>query len=73
MPAAKGIKRQLGKAMENVNAEIARNAKPGGVASGLASEGYAGGYAAALRDVSLALNGIDIWQSRYWPAPRDED
>lgn len=27
-------------------------------AGGLASEGYAGGYAAALRDVLLVLNGL---------------
>ena len=63
----RGIKRALNKALENVNKEIAQNASHGPTAAGLASEGFAGGYRAALYDVRAALDGWSNDQSRYWP------
>ncbi len=63
----RGIKRQLNIAYENVSKEISNTAKGGFYASGLASEGYAGGYRQALSDVQLALNGCPPSNSRYWP------
>lgn len=62
----RGIKRKLLAALETVNQEIAANTDQSCLFSrGLASEGYAGGYAAALRDVLAALNGTEN-SSRYW-------
>lgn len=55
---AKGIKNRLRAAMD---AGYRRMAEHDGskYARGLASEGYTGGYLAALRDVSLLLNGVE--------------
>ncbi len=61
----KGIKKQLIKAGLKVGKEIEDNSREGSFASGLASEGYAGGYAQALEDVMLALNGVNP-NTRYW-------
>jgi len=63
---AKGIRRDLKKVLDEVNKDIASNAKPNSMfARGLASEGYAGGYRQALYDVQLALDGV-MPNSRYW-------
>ena len=46
---------------------IGHNASTGGkFARGLSSEGYAGGYAQALEDVQLALNGVKPRTRGYW-------
>lgn len=66
----KCIKRDLRKARSNVEAEIAANAARGRLAAAMASEGYAGGYQAALDDVLLSMNGVYPNGSRYWPRPR---
>lgn len=64
---AKGIKRALDRAQVNVQKEIAMAANSGGrFAKGLSSEGYAGGYAQALADVQLALNGVKPQTRGYW-------
>jgi hypothetical protein len=58
---------RLQKALERVQDEIRGTAAHGRVASGLAAEGYAGGYRDALMDVEALLRGIrpaDI--RRYW-------
>lgn len=62
----KGILRDLRRAYEA--AEKAANSHSGDkYARGLASEGYAGGYLQALRDVEAALKGYSPSGSRYWP------
>lgn len=66
---SKGIKRDLRKAMQNVNKEIA-GMSVGKYGSGLAVEGYAGGYRDALSDVQLALNNVYPNNSRFWPRPK---
>jgi hypothetical protein len=67
MMKPKGIKRQIKEAMESVMAEIRANAKGGGYAAALSSEGYAGGYQQCLCDVIAALNGVPASSSRFWP------
>lgn len=56
---ARGIARQVQRALSATNKEIANLSKGGMFVRGLASEGYAGGYRDALNDVLLALNGGD--------------
>lgn len=65
---AKSILRSLRKAQEQVLAEISDNGARGGMyASGLASEGYAGGYLAALADVEAMLtHGFPSDTRGYW-------
>ena len=64
---AKGIMRQLDKVVKKVNTEISGLAQRDGFyAGGLASEGYAGGYADAIQDVILALNGAKPKRRNYW-------
>jgi len=64
----KGIKKDLYKAIENVNESITNSAGRGGAyARGLASEGYNGGYRQALYDVIAALNDVPNCRSRFWP------
>lgn len=59
--------RRLQKVLTRVRQEISGNASSGGrFAAGLAAEGYAGGYAQALRDVLLALNGVEPTTRDYW-------
>ena len=61
------IKRKVRKALARVNGEVADMTSEGGLyARGLASEGYAGGYAQALRDVLLALDGVKPGTRHYW-------
>lgn len=64
---AKGIKRELKAAYEAARREIAALSASGGhFARGLSSEGYMGGYAQALDDVTLALNGVEPDRWRRW-------
>ena len=68
---AKGIQRQIKKALKAVDVEIHTSARSGGkFAAGLSSEGYAGGYRQALYDVQAALNGTGPYNSRFWPSPK---
>ena len=71
---AKGILRKLWKVHQNVSAEISGNARQGGLyAAGLASEGYAGGYRAAINDVMLALRGrLPCVHPEYWIDTKEE-
>jgi ribosomal protein L32E len=63
---AKGIQKKIRRALRRIQAEQ-RGYGDGKYARGLASEGYSGGYAQALRDVSLLLNGVDPNDGRnYW-------
>lgn len=65
---AKGIKKDLYKAIENANQDIVNFAKRGGPYAGaLSPEGYSGGYRDALNDVLSALNGHQNLNSRFWP------
>ena len=65
---ARGIQRQVRIALENVTRDITGHSERGGLyALGLASEGYAGGYRDALRDVQLALRGVPpCVRPEYW-------
>lgn len=63
---ARGIKRKVKASLDAVNAEISSERNPKDLFSrGLSQEGFAGGYATALRDVLAALDGHDE-RSRYW-------
>ena len=62
---AVGIRRHLKKVLEAANKDISNHAKRGFLAGGLANEGYAGGYAEAVRDIGLALSGIKP-NHRFW-------
>jgi len=64
----KQVAKLIDAAMENVRREISDNAAHGGrFAAGLAGEGYAGGYLAALSDVQLLLNGAPpCVRPNYW-------
>lgn len=73
---AKGILRKLHQVERSVSADIVGYAERGGLyARGLASEGYAAGYRAAISDVMLALRGCDPCnRPEYWkPAPRQKE
>lgn len=71
---ARGIKRMIGTARENVQREIRSSAGYGNnlserqsfFARGISSEGYFGGYVAALDDVMLALNGVVPQRNGWW-------
>lgn len=73
---AKGIRRQVNRAHEQVSQQIAAYAARGDKYSrGLASEGYNGGYRDALSDVLLALNGVRPNRNGWWdepPAPNSQ-
>ena len=65
---AKGILRDLKRARRAAEQRIEARAKEGGLyGSGLSSEGYDGGYLAALADVEAALRGHCASNSRFWP------
>ena len=71
---AKDIKRKINEAYQAARKDIENNSRNEGFyAGGLASEGFAGGYTAALDDVLLALNGVYNQNSRYWPKPDNEE
>lgn len=60
--------KHLANARKNVAAEIRGNSEDGSLyARGMANEGYAGGYRAALDDVEAMLtHGHPGDQRRYW-------
>jgi hypothetical protein len=63
-----GPKTRIKLALAKVDKEIMENAKSGGrFAGGLAGEGFAGGYACALRDIELLLRGVEpCGRPEYW-------
>lgn len=67
------FQKRLDKALANVRADINKLARRGGegrdgqYARGLANEGFAGGYAEALRDVDAIIrHGHPRDDRRYW-------
>lgn len=62
------VLKRIDAARQQVLAEISRNASQGGkFAAGLANEGFAGGYLAALDDVEAALrHGYPNDRRGYW-------
>ena len=67
-----GPKTQIKRALAAANREISGNARRGGpFAGGLAGEGWAGGYASALSDVLLVLNGVQPSTRGYWERRED--
>lgn len=68
---AKGIKRKIAIARENVEREIRGTISDSSPMSskysrGVSSEGYFGGYRAALDDVLLVLNGNTPNRNSWW-------
>lgn len=67
---AKGIKRLLRKVYDKVSEDISGDSRrsEGIYSTGLASEGYNGGYRQCLNDVILALNGVEpnTTNARRW-------
>lgn len=65
---AKGIKRKLEAARANVSQEISGDyaAAGGSRFAVVVSEGFNGGYRAALDDVMLALNGVTPQRNGWW-------
>ncbi len=63
---AKGIKRKLSRVLKNVNHSIHLTAQEGGYAAALSNEGYNGGYADAIMDIELALNGVTPVRRNWW-------
>lgn len=64
---AKGIKRLLATAMENVKRDMeAPVDRMSAYSVGIAEEGYKGGYYDALSDVMLALNGVVPDRKSWW-------
>lgn len=65
--------RAIQKALSRVQAEVAGHASRGGLAGGLASEGFFGGYAAALQDVLLLLrNCRPCVRREFWIDSKEE-
>lgn len=62
------VLKRIDAARKRVQAEISGNASDGGkFARGLANEGFAGGYLAALDDVEAALrHGYPSARPNYW-------
>jgi hypothetical protein len=56
----------LAKVHHVVSEEITGNAQGGGYRAGLANEGYAGGYLAALQDVEAMMTHGHPSDSRYY-------
>ncbi len=68
---AKGIKRKIAIARENVQKEMGLVVGIGiddrqGFSSGLSGEGYNGGYRDALDDILLVLNGVRPNRRGFW-------
>lgn len=63
----KGVFRKLARAQVRLQAEM-RGHGEGKYARGLSSEGWAGGYAQALRDVDALLRGnpVSYHSEGYW-------
>lgn len=61
------VKTNIKKLIENCEKEIRGNSNNNGIyGSGMASEGYAGGYRDALEHVIAILNDCEPTNSRYW-------
>jgi hypothetical protein len=61
--------RRIAAARERLRKTLSDLARDGGrYGGGLASEGYAGGYYAALNDVEAVLRGVPVSEKdgRYW-------
>lgn len=67
---AKGIIRKLGIVRRNLDRKMWLPPNAGIYERGMRSEGYLGGYRAAIQDVELALNGGHPSTRRLWD---DED
>lgn len=64
---AKGIKRPVAQVIRKIQHEIGASIdRSNRFSSGLAYEGYNGGYLDALRDVTLALNGVRPRRNGWW-------
>jgi hypothetical protein len=63
---SKGIKRRIKRVLKKVNQEIADSTHDSLYSRGLSREGYMGGYAEALNDVMLALNGVKPVRRDWW-------
>jgi len=63
---ARGIRRDLSRVAQKVQAEIASHASGGFYAAGHSAEGFHGGYLAALYDVQLALSGMRPSTRNWW-------
>lgn len=62
-----GVRTRLRLALAKVDKEISNvHSRGGKYAAGLAREGYAGGYAQALMDMQLVLNGVQPNTRNYW-------
>jgi hypothetical protein len=60
-------KKQIDKALDKVNREINNSTDRNNLYSrGLSREGWQGGYAQALMDVLLILNGVTPNTRNYW-------
>lgn len=58
---------RIARVMKIVEAEISANAASGKYGAGLSTEGFAGGYLDALRDVDAALrHGFPSDHRHYW-------
>lgn len=69
----RSVLRQIKVVSEMVRAEISAHAARGSIASGLAREGFAGGYYQALIDVEAALtHGYPSSRAGYWERARAE-
>lgn len=65
---SRGIVREVKRALKCTNDYISKSTDRDSMyARGLSREGYAGGYADALSDVLLALNGVPPNRYPYWP------
>lgn len=64
--SAKIYNKLMRQAKDRVRAEISENASRSRIASGLAGEGYAGGYLQALYDIELLLGGVLPSTRGYW-------
>jgi hypothetical protein len=62
---AVGIKRKIKLFRKNAENAICRHSNRSRVAAGMAGEGFAGGYLAALDDVGLLLNGCDVKERQF--------
>lgn len=63
----RAVLKRIAAARERVSNEITVNAKGGKYGAGLANEGFAGGYLAALDDVEAALlHGYPTDPRGYW-------
>lgn len=65
---ARGIKRLIAIARENVSDQIRKDraSAMGAIGKADAGSGYNGGYRAALDDVLLALNGVKPNRNWWW-------